>query len=215
MLPYYEFKAEENPFLGLRAVRFCLQNPEIFKTQLKAILRTSANYKVKIMFPMIGSEKELLDALALLNTAKEELGFEQIPYDQNIQVGIMIEIPAAVFAIDVLAKHIDFVSIGTNDLCQYTLAVDRLNADVSYLYDSLNISILRMIDHVVKGCCSKGIEVGVCGEMASDLEAAKILIGLGVDELSVSPIMIPYIKEMMLNETYSGLQERAKQLISL
>lgn len=213
MLPYYTFESEENPFLGLRAIRFCLKNKEIFKTQLKAILKASANYPVKVMFPMIGSLQELLDAKAELEIAKQELDAEGTLYNKEIPVGIMVEIPAAVFAIDLLAEHVDFVSIGTNDLCQYTLAVDRLNAEVSYLYDSMNVSILRMIHHVVKVCKPLHVEVGICGEMASDLDAAKVLIGLGVDELSVSPIMIPLIKEMMQTETISDLEALAKTFI--
>lgn len=213
MLPYYEFPKEENPFLGLRAIRFCLKNKDIFRTQLKAILMVSNSYKVKIMFPMIGSVAELIEAKSILREVMQMLDEEQVAYDKAIEVGIMIEIPSAVFAIDQIAQHVDFVSIGTNDLCQYALAVDRLNSEVSYLYDAMNISILRMIDHVVKECHKKQVEVGVCGEMASDVEAAKVLVGLGVDELSVSPIMIPYIKESIRNSSYKELKQQSAVLI--
>jgi phosphotransferase system enzyme I (PtsI) len=212
-LPYYTFPKEENPFLGLRAIRFCLKNKDIFKTQLRAILRLSACYPIKIMFPMIGSLEELMEARKCLDEAKKSLEADNQPYKDDIPVGIMIEIPSAVFAIDLLSDYVDFVSIGTNDLCQYTLAVDRLNPEVAYLYDAFNISIIRMIDHVVQGCKPKGVKVGICGEMASDVEAAKILIGLGVDELSVSPSMIPYVKEVIISSNYEELKIYAQQTI--
>jgi len=212
-LPYFTFPKEENPFLGLRAIRFCLKNKDIFKTQLRAILRLSATYPIKIMFPMIGSLEELIEARKCLEEAKMSLKAESQAYNEDIPVGIMIEIPSAVFAIDLLSDHVDFVSIGTNDLCQYTLAVDRLNPEVAYLYDAFNISILRMIDHVVQECKPKAVKVGICGEMASDVEAAKILIGLGVDELSVSPSMIPYVKEVIIGSSYEDLKVYAQQTI--
>ncbi|MDF1615875.1 phosphoenolpyruvate--protein phosphotransferase [Petrocella sp. FN5] len=212
-LPYFTFPKEENPFLGLRAIRFCHKNKEIFKTQLRAILKLSAAYPVKIMFPMIGSLEELLEARKCLDEAKESLKAENQAYNEDIPVGIMIEIPSAVFAIDLLSDHVDFVSIGTNDLCQYTLAVDRLNPEVAYLYDAFNISIIRMIDHVVQGCKPKRVKVGICGEMASDVEAAQILVGLGVDELSVSPSMIPYVKEVIINSNYEDLKVDAQRII--
>ena len=212
-LPYFTFPKEENPFLGLRAIRFCLKNKDIFKTQLRAILRLSASYPVKIMFPMIGSLEELIEARKCLDEAKKSLKADNQAYNEAILVGIMIEIPSAVFAIDLLSDHVDFVSIGTNDLCQYTLAVDRLNPEVAYLYDAFNISIIRMIDHVVRGCKPKGLKVGICGEMASDVEAAKILVGLGVDELSVSPPMIPYIKEIIISSNYEDLKVHAQRII--
>lgn len=212
-LPYFTFPKEENPFLGLRAIRFCLKNKEIFKTQLRAILKLSVAYPIKIMFPMIGSLEELIEAKKCLEEAKKSLEAENQAYNENIPVGIMIEIPSAVFAIDLLSEHVDFVSIGTNDLCQYTLAVDRLNPEVAYLYDAFNISIIRMINHVVQGCKPKGVKVGICGEMASDVEAAKILIGLGVDELSVSPSMIPYVKEVIISSNYEELKIYAQQTI--
>lgn len=212
-LPYFTFPKEENPFLGLRAIRFCLKNKDIFKTQLRAILRLSASYPVKIMFPMIGSLEELIEARKCLDEAKKSLKVDNQAYNEDIPVGIMIEIPSAVFAIDLLSDHVDFVSIGTNDLCQYTLAVDRLNPEVAYLYDAFNISIIRMIDHVVQGCKPKGVKVGICGEMASDVEAAKILVGLGVDELSVSPSMIPYVKEVIISSNYEDLKVHAQRII--
>lgn len=211
-LPYYTFQHEENPFLGLRAVRFCLKNEEIFKTQLRAILKTSATKDVRVMFPMIGAEEEVIASKKILEAVKDELRSEGVSFNEDIPVGIMVEIPSAVFAMDRLAKHVDFVSVGTNDLCQYTLAVDRLNSSVADLYNPMNVSILRMIQHVVAECHKLDVEVGVCGEMAGDLEAARVLIGLGVDELSVTPIMIPYIKEMILQSDYKALVAEALRI---
>ena len=208
-LPYYSFPKEDNPFLGLRAIRFCLKNHGIFKTQLRAILRTGAKYPVKIMFPMISGVDELVKAKEVLREVMEEMDVEQIAYNKNIQVGIMVEIPSVVYIMDKFVEHIDFVSIGTNDLCQYTLAVDRLNPAVSYIYDGMNISILRMIHQVVKACHKADVMVGVCGELAGELESSMVLIGLGVDELSVSPSMIPVIKESILKSEMKTLEKNA------
>lgn len=213
MLPYYEFHKEENPFLGLRAVRFCMKNPGIFKTQLKAILRVSAKYAVKIMFPMISHLEELRQAKKVLEEVKEELRQEKTAFNEKIAVGIMVEIPSVVYIMDLFAKEVDFVSIGTNDLCQYTLAVDRLNPEVSYIYDGMNISILRMIAHVVEACHKEGVKVGVCGELAGDVNSALVLVGLGVDELSMSPSMIPTIKESILKSQYADLCLKSKERI--
>lgn len=204
-LPYFSFPEESNPFLGFRAIRFCLENPDIFKTQLRAILRASDFGKVKIMFPMIATMQEYRSGKARVSEAMSELRAEGIAFDDKIEVGIMLEIPAAVMITDLLAKEVDFFSIGTNDLCQYTLAVDRMNNRVSHLYQPLNPSILRLIDMAVKGAHSYGREIGICGEMASDEMAALVLIGLGVDELSVSPSMIPVIKEKIRSVHYSDL----------
>ena len=206
-LPYYTFPEESNPFLGFRAIRFCLENPDIFKTQLRAILRASHYGKVKIMFPMIATMQEFRAGKTMVQAVQAELCSEGIPFDELIEVGIMLEIPAAVMITDLLAREVDFFSIGTNDLCQYTLAVDRMNNQVSHLYQPLNPSIIRLIDIAVKGAHSCGREIGICGEMASDELADLVLIGLGVDELSVSPSMIPMIKERIRSVRYSDLRE--------
>ncbi len=208
-LPYYTFPKEDNPFLGLRAIRFCLKNHGIFKTQLRAILRTSAKYPVKIMFPMISGVDEFLKAKDILDEVMQEMDAEKIAYNKKIQVGIMVEIPSVVYVMDKFVEHIDFVSIGTNDLCQYTLAVDRLNPAVSYIYDGMNMSILRMIRHVVEACHQADVMVGVCGELAGELESSMVLIGLGVDELSVSASMIPIIKESILKSEFKSLEKNA------
>lgn len=208
-LPYYSFPKEDNPFLGLRAIRFCLKNHGIFKTQLRAILRTSAKYPVKIMFPMISGVDEFLKAKEILDEVMQEMDAEKMAYNKKIQLGIMVEIPSVVYVMDKFVEHIDFVSIGTNDLCQYTLAVDRLNPAVSYIYDGMNMSILRMIRHVVEACHQADVMVGVCGELAGELESSMVLIGLGVDELSVSASMIPIIKESILKSEFKSLEKNA------
>lgn len=205
-LPYFKFPQEMNPFLGYRAIRFCLDRRDIFDTQLRAILRASVYGKIKIMFPMIATMDELRRAKQCVENAKEMLKAEGIAYDSNVEVGIMVEIPAAAVMADLLAKEADFFSIGTNDLCQYTMAVDRMNANISKLYQPLNPGIIRLIDSVAKGGHKEKREVGVCGEMASDELGALILIGLGIDELSVSPSMIPAIKEKIRSVNYEDLK---------
>lgn len=214
-LPYFKFPEEMNPFLGLRAMRFCLERRDIFDTQLRAILRASNFGKIKIMFPMIATVDELRSGKQCVEEAKTALRAEGISFDENIEVGIMIEIPSAAISADLLAKEADFFSIGTNDLCQYTIAVDRMNTHVSKLYQPLNPSIIRLIDMAVKGAHSHNREIGVCGEMASDELGALTLIGLGVDELSVSPSMIPVIKEKIRSVNYSDLKTWVEKLKNL
>lgn len=213
-LPYYEFKAEENPFLGFRALRFTLANTPIFKAQLRAILRASAFGKASIMFPMVSSLEEVQRAKAILELCKEELKTEGISFDPNIRVGIMIEIPSAAVIADILIDEVDFFSIGTNDLCQYTLAVDRMNKDVAYLYQPLHPSILRLIQQTVAAAHAVNKQVGICGEMAGEAVNVLALLGLGVDELSMSPALIPEIKALIRQLTYEELQVIASQVLS-
>lgn len=215
LLPYFKFPEEMNPFLGFRAIRFCLERKDIFHTQLRAILRASAYGKIKIMFPMVATIEELREAKECLEEAKKSLTKENIEFDKNLEVGIMIEIPSTAIAADLFAKEVDFFSIGTNDLCQYTLAVDRMNTHVSHLYQPLNPSIIRLIDIAVKGAHTQDCEIGVCGEMASDELSALVLVGLGVDELSVSPSMIPIIKEKIRLSKYSDLKLMAQKIKNL
>lgn len=212
-LSYYQFKEEMNPFLGFRAVRFTLANKDLFKTQLRAILRASAFGKTSIMFPMISSLEEVREAKALLAICKEELKQEQTPYDANIRVGIMIEIPSAAAIADILAEEVDFFSIGTNDLCQYTLAVDRMNKEVAYLYQPLHPAILRLIRQTVEASHAKQKETGICGEMAGEAMNAMVLIGLGVDELSMSPAVIPEIKSLIRKISYTEVKDLADQVL--
>lgn len=185
-VPYFDLPIEENPAMGFRAVRICLAHPEIFKTQLKAILRASAFGKVSVMFPMIVSVEELRLAKKILAEAKKELEDKKIDFDSNIKVGIMIETPAAAIMSDVLASECDFFSIGTNDLTQYTLAADRQNPAMANILSGRQPSVMRLIKHTVENAHKAGIKVGICGELASDLSLTEEFLRLDVDELSVS-----------------------------
>jgi len=207
MLPYYKFPEEMNPFLGLRAIRFCLKNKDIFKTQLRAILRASAFGKVKIMLPMVSNLEEIIESKKIIEEAKKELKNEHIKFDEDIEVGIMIEIPAAAISADILAKEVDFFSIGTNDLIQYSCAVDRMNKNVSYLYDPYHPSVLRLIKMTIDAAKNNNIEVGVCGETAGDPDFSIILAGMGADELSMSASMIPYIKDTIARYNRNELEK--------
>jgi phosphotransferase system enzyme I (PtsI) len=196
-IPHLRMPMEMNPFLGWRAIRYCLQEKNVFRTQLRAILRASANGNVKMMFPMISGLDELKEALAFFDTCKAELRAENRPFDENMEVGAMIEIPSAVMVADALARRLKFLSLGTNDLIQYSLAVDRMNERVAHLYEPTNPAILRLIKATVEAAHLNKIWVGVCGEMAGDPVLTPLLLGLGVDELSAAPSLVPQIKYMI------------------
>lgn len=188
---------EINPALGLRAIRYCLKHPDIFKTQLKAILRAAAFGNVRILIPMISSYEEILDVKKLLNEAADSLDKQGAIFNRDIEIGVMIEVPSAVIMADVMAKAVDFFSIGTNDLIQYSLAIDRGNRDVAYLYNALHPAIIRMVKHVADEARNNGIKVFMCGEMAADPIHLPILLGIGMDELSMNPQSIPSVKSFI------------------
>ncbi len=190
-------RSETNPALGLRAIRYCLKKPEIFKPQLRAILRAAAHGQVRILFPMISSLEEIQAACRLLDEAALELAREKVVHKREIPVGMMVEVPSAVILADVMAREVDFFSIGTNDLIQYTMAIDRGNQDVAHLFHPLHPALIRMVRHVARVAHQHGIEVHMCGEMAADPLHVPLLLGLGMNELSMAPASIPAIKRMI------------------
>ncbi|OPZ06580.1 MAG: Phosphoenolpyruvate-protein phosphotransferase [candidate division BRC1 bacterium ADurb.BinA364] len=206
---------ELNPFLGLRGIRLCLQYPEIFKTQLRAILRASHYGKARIMFPMITGLSEVRQSKAILEEVKQELVAEGQPFDGGLEVGIMIEVPSAALSAEALAKEVDFFSIGTNDLIQYTMAVDRVNEHVAHLYDPHHPSVLRLIREVAECAHKHGIWAGLCGEMASDPDLASLLAGMGIDELSMASSAIPQVKQRIRQVSIADLQELARDALAL
>ncbi len=215
-LPYLPMDEELNPFLGLRAIRLCLKEVGLFKTQLRAILRASVYGHAHIMFPMISSITEVRQAKVILQDCMKELDEEQAPYDKDIKVGVMIEIPSAAIASDIISKEVDFFSIGTNDLCQYTLAVDRMNQEVSYLYDPFNPAILRLIKQVTATADKKdNFFTGMCGEMAGDPLAAILLLGLGLYEFSMSALSIPQIKKIIRSVRYEDAKNIAETALDM
>jgi phosphotransferase system enzyme I (PtsI) len=186
---------EPNPFLGWRGIRVSLDRPEIFKPQLRAALRASAHGKVALMFPLVSGLSEVIQAKQILRECMDELDKENVPFDANIQTGAMIEIPSAAIIADVLAKEVDFFSIGTNDLIQYTLAVDRVNPYVAELYRPTHPAVIRLIHRTIQAGAKEGIWTGICGEMAGDISLTPLLIGLGVEELSVGPHQVPSVRK--------------------
>lgn len=207
----FEMRGEVNPFLGDRAIRLCLARPELFKTQLRAILRASVYENVRIMYPMISCVQEIIEANALLRECMDELRGRGIPFNEQIQIGTMIEVPSAALVADLLAPHVSFFSLGTNDLIQYTMAVERGNENVAHLYKPTHMAIVRLIDHVVKISHKHGLWTCVCGQMASDPMLVPLLVGLGVDELSLSPSQAPLIKDVIRKLHYSDAVELAQK----
>jgi phosphotransferase system enzyme I (PtsI) len=209
------FAPEPNPFLGLRSIRFCLQNLTMFKTQLRAILRASVLGEVKIMFPLITNLQELMQAKMIVRDVMEDLDEESIKYNRDIKIGIMIETPSAALTASTLARDVDFFSIGTNDLTQYTLAVDRGNELVSTIYSSSDPAVLRLIRTVIQDAHKAQIGLHVCGEMASEPEHIMLLLGMGVRTISLTPPMIPEIKQIVRSVTLEDCNNLARKILSM
>ena len=210
-----DLPSEMNPFLGYRAIRISLNRPDIFKVQLRALLRASAFGDIHIMYPMIASVEEVKQANAMLDECKEELTAEDKEFNNDIKVGIMIEVPAAAVISPILAKYVDFFSIGTNDLCQYTLAVDRMNEAIGSLYQPLHPGVLRLIKHVIDASHEQGKFTGMCGELASDPVATMILLGLGLDEFSMTASSIPLIKNILRSVSKAECEEVANKALTM
>ena len=210
-----DLPSEMNPFLGYRAIRISLNRPDIFKVQLRALLRASAFGDIHIMYPMIASVEEVKQANAMLDECKEELTGEGKEFNKDIKVGIMIEVPAAAVISPILAKYVDFFSIGTNDLCQYTLAVDRMNEAIGSLYQPLHPGVLRLIKHVIDASHEQGKFTGMCGELASDPVATMILLGLGLDEFSMTASSIPLIKNILRSVSKAECEEVANKALTM
>lgn len=214
-LPYLPLPEEKNPFLGLRAVRFALQEPDIFRTQIRALLRASAYGNLKIMFPMIATLEEFHQAKAMVTQEKEYLATQKVPMAENIDIGIMVEIPSTAILAKQFAKEVDFFSIGTNDLIQYTLAADRMNENVAYLYQPFHPSILQLVKNVIEAAHAENKPVGMCGEMAGNITAIPVLLGLGLDEFSMnSPAILP-VRDTMRNLHKTDMKVLANQALTL
>lgn len=214
-LDYFTFPVEENPFLGYRAIRLCLDREDIFRTQLKALVRASAFGNLKIMIPMVINISEFKRTLEIIEEIKSELDQNGVEYNKNLEVGIMIETPASVFMADQFIKYVDFFSIGTNDLSQYTLAVDRGNENISDLYSNYNPAVLRSIKHVIDQSHKAGKWTGMCGQFASDTQATKLLLGLGLDEFSASASKIAEVKDTIIKSHQKEEEEFAISLLDI
>lgn len=214
-LKYFKMDEEMNPFLGYRAIRLCLDRTDIFKTQLRALYRASVHGKLRIMFPMISSLEELLKAKEIIKEVLAEMDAEGIEYAKDVEVGMMIEVPSAAVISDILAKHVDFFSIGTNDLIQYTCAVDRMNQKISYLYNQFNPAVLRLIKMVIDNAHKEGKWAGMCGEAAGDQRMIPILLGMGLDEFSMSPISILPARKFITSVKYEDMKKFASEVLTM
>jgi len=214
-VPYIDIPKEMNPFLGYRAIRLCLGNLEVFRTQLRAILRASVYGNVKIMIPMISTMKELKDSKKILQQAKDELTKEGIKFKKDIEIGIMIEIPSAAIISDLLAREVDFFSIGTNDLIQYTMAVDRMNSKLSYLYSQYHPALLRLIKGIIDNAHDAGIWVGMCGEAAGDPKLIPVFLGMGLDEFSMNSPSILRARYIVRNLNKADMEVIAKSTLNM
>jgi phosphotransferase system enzyme I (PtsI) len=202
-----------NPAMGLRAIRYCLAEPQIFLTQLRAILRASHFGKVKILLPMLAHVHEIEQTLILIGTAKQQLDEREQPYDKSVEVGGMIEIPAAALALPIFMRRLNFLSIGTNDLIQYTLAIDRTDDAVAHLYDPLHPAVLTLVANTIQTATRGGCPVAVCGEMAGDLQLTRLLLGLGLRNFSMHPSQLLAIKERILRTRLADVQAMAQRIL--
>ena len=211
----FDLPKEMSPFMGWRAIRFCLARPDVFKTQLRAILRASAFANLKIMFPMISGIEELRQAKVMVEESKQELKQKNTKYNPAIEIGAMIEVPSAALTSDILSREVSFFSIGTNDLIQYALAVDRTNEKIAYLYEPTHPAVLRLIKNIIESGHKSGIWVGMCGEMSGEPSLAILLLGLGLDEFSMPSANILEIKNVIRNVTMAQAQAIAKEALLL
>lgn len=212
-LSYFKLPEEENPFLGLRAIRLCLKNPEIFKVQLRALLRVAYNRNIKVMIPMISRIEEIRETKRIIEEIKVELERDKIPYEKDLKIGIMIEVPSAAILADQLIEEVDFFSIGTNDLTQYIMAADRLSKEVQDVYDKYNPSVIRMINHTVKAANDAGKSVSICGETAGEQLGMLIFLSLGVTELSMLPAFLPKAKKIVKNIDIEKLKKYKTKIL--
>ena len=206
-------RVASNPALGLRAIRLCLAEPQLFRTQLRALLRASAYGNVKILVPMLSGVSEINQTLQLIADAKHSLDADNIPYNRAVQIGGMIEIPAAALVLNAFTKKLDFLSIGTNDLIQYTLAIDRTDEEVAHLYDPLHPAVLHLLAHIINGAKKAGVDVSVCGEMAGELDYARLLLGLGLRKFSMNPAQLPGIKQRVLTTSLPEIVTLTSRLL--
>jgi len=215
MLPYLELPREENPFLGWRAIRICLERPDIFQPQLRALLRAAVGHDIRIMFPMIAALEEIRAAKAAVAEAREALQARGIAVAQKVQLGMMVEIPSAAVIADVFAREVDFFSIGTNDLTQYTMAAERTNKHVAHLSDAIHPAVLRLIKQVTDAAHGARRWAGICGELGGDADAIPILLGIGVDELSMTPALIPQAKVIIRTCDLPSARRLAEEALAL
>jgi phosphotransferase system enzyme I (PtsI) len=213
--PEVGISGERNPFMGCRSIRYCLENPDVFRSQLRAILRASAFGDVRILFPMISKVAELRQSRKLLEEAKKELSDQGASFNPDIPVGVLVEVPAAALTADILARECDFFSIGTNDLIQYSIAVDRDNERVAQLFNPTHPAVLRLISSIIDAASAANIPVAMCGEMAGDVLYSALLVGMGLETLSVSPFIIPEIKKVIRSITRTEAEEIARTVSAL
>ena len=206
---------EKNPLLGWRAIRVCLSEPHLFRTQLRALFRASVHGTLRVMFPMISGTQELNRALEVTDEVRDDLRKEGVPFEEHMPIGIMIEVPSAALTSDILARKVDFFSIGTNDLIQYTVAVDRGNEKIAYLYEPFHPGVLRLIKMIIDNAHREGLPVAMCGEMAGDPLASVVLLGLGLDEFSMGAVAIPEVKRIIRSVSLAEAEELAGDVMEL